>query len=53
METNYDANETKFLIDGFTTGFDIGYNGPKYIKAELPTFHLCLVWEMSMSFGPS
>ena len=26
--SQYDAGETKFLIDGFTNGFDIGYEGP-------------------------
>ena len=26
-ETKYNPDETKFLIDGFTTGFDIGYHG--------------------------
>ena len=29
METNYDKAETEFLLNGFTTGFDIGYQGPK------------------------
>ena len=27
-ETLYDATETKFLVEGFTKGFDIGYRGP-------------------------
>ena len=27
-EANYDP-ETKFLVDGFTNGFDIGYRGNK------------------------
>ena len=25
----YDMTETKFLVDGFTSGFDIGYAGPE------------------------
>ena len=25
METNYDRSETRFLVDGFTNGFSIGY----------------------------
>ena len=27
-QSGYDPDETNFLIDGFTTGFDIGYEGP-------------------------
>ena len=27
--TNYDSAETKFLVDGFKQGFDIGYQGPQ------------------------
>ena len=27
-ESEYDLDESKFLIDGFTNGFDIGYQGP-------------------------
>ena len=33
-ETNYDQNETNFLIDGFTNGFDLGYRGPENIRQE-------------------
>ena len=28
LESRYDAEETRFLVDGFTNGFDIGYQGP-------------------------
>ena len=28
METNYDKEKTKLLVDGFKEGFDIGYRGP-------------------------
>ena len=28
-ESNYDAKETQFLVNGFTNGFDIGYMGPE------------------------
>ena len=28
IESNYDKKETEFLTDGFTNGFDIGYEGP-------------------------
>ena len=27
-KTHYDPEETKFLVDGFKNGFDIGYEGP-------------------------
>ena len=27
-QTNYDAGETNFLVDGFKNGFDIQYKGP-------------------------
>ena len=29
IESNYDSTETNFLIEGFSTGFDIGYEGPE------------------------
>ena len=32
-ESEYDPVETKFLIDGFTRGFDIGYKGPTNRKS--------------------
>ena len=28
VETNYDKRKTKYLVDGFTNGFDLGYEGP-------------------------
>ena len=34
--SNYDKNETNFLIDGFTNGFSIGYNGPEDVKITSP-----------------
>ena len=27
MELRYDTHETDFIIDGFSNGFDIGYQG--------------------------
>ena len=27
-ESNYDIEETNFLVNGFSNGFDIGYCGP-------------------------
>ena len=34
IETNYNNEETKFLVDGFTNGFDLGYRGPIQIKQQ-------------------
>ena len=28
QNSQYDENESQFLVDGFTNGFDIGYDGP-------------------------
>ena len=36
MESKYDEEETKFLIDDFKNGFSIGYNGPKQVKINSP-----------------
>ena len=35
-ESHYDENETSFLIDGFTNGFPIGYQGPENVKITSP-----------------
>ena len=32
IRTNYDKDKTKFLIDGFKNGFDLGYRGPQQIR---------------------
>ena len=32
-ETGYDVKESKFLVEGFSNGFDIGYQGPKLRKS--------------------
>ena len=34
VETNYDREETRFLVDGFKNGFDLGYVGPQDIKQK-------------------
>ena len=33
-ETNYDRDKTKFLVEGFKNGFDLGYRGPENIQQE-------------------
>lgn len=33
-ESGYDPVDTKFLIDGFTHGFRLGYEGPRNIKRD-------------------
>ena len=30
--SDYDPQKTKFLVDGFREGFDLGYRGPQEIK---------------------
>lgn len=32
--SNYDQVETKFLVDGFTNGFSLGYTGPRDVKID-------------------
>lgn len=32
QETQYDAQKTEFLFEGFTKGFSIGYTGPQDVK---------------------
>ena len=34
IESDYDEEETAFLIDGFTNGFDLGYRGPENIQQQ-------------------
>ena len=33
-ESNYNKEESEFLVDGFTNGFDIGYQGPSVRQSE-------------------
>ena len=34
VELKYDPDKAKFLIEGFTNGFDIGYEGNTNVKME-------------------
>ena len=34
LESKYNPEETKFLVEGFSNGFDIGYRGPENIKQK-------------------
>ena len=36
QETNYDQSLTNFLVDGFTNGFDLGYDGPQEVRQKSP-----------------
>ena len=36
VRSSYDKKETDFLIDGFTNGFSIGYNGNENIQISAP-----------------
>ena len=40
IQYNYDLNETDFLYDGFTNGFDLGYRGPQHVKRTAPNLKL-------------
>ena len=39
-QTNYDKGKAKFLIEGFSKGFSLGYNGPLDVKMESPNLKL-------------
>ena len=40
MQTNYDPEETKFLINGFKNGFEIGYEGDRNVQMKAPNLKL-------------
>ena len=33
-ESNYDKEKTRYLVDGFKHGFDLGYRGPKLVQQK-------------------
>ena len=39
-EAGYDAGKTKFLVDGFTNGFSLGYEGPQKVKRKAANLKL-------------
>ena len=39
-EAGYDRMKTKFLVEGFTNGFSLGYEGPKRVKKKAPNLKL-------------
>ena len=40
LQSKYDQSETNFIINGFTNGFPIGYNGPKEVRIFSPNLKL-------------
>ena len=36
IQSEYDPEETEFLVDGFQNGFDIGYRGATNVKLSAP-----------------
>ena len=40
IESNYDAEETEFLVSGFTKGFSLGYQGNKKVRMTAPNLKL-------------
>ena len=52
--TKYDNNKTKFLTDGFSQGFDLGYRGASYIKITSPNLKFAIgnkriLWDKMMT----
>ena len=50
---NYNTKETKFLIDGFTNGFEIGYKGDREVQQLSKNLRLdcgspCDIWNKMM-----
>ena len=48
IESNYDANETQFLTDGFKNGFSLGYNGPTRVRIKSPNLKLVVGDEVDL-----
>ena len=40
VESGYDVEKTKFLVDGFTVGFPIGYAGDTRVKRTAPNLKI-------------
>ena len=40
IQSGYDINETNYLVDGFTNGFEIGYEGSTKVKMKSPNLRL-------------
>ena len=40
LEAGYDTVKTKYLVDGFTYGFSLGYEGPTKIRRKAPNLKL-------------
>ena len=36
VQSKYDLKETEFLLDGFSKGFSIRYNGPEEVSIKSP-----------------
>ena len=39
-QSGYDRDKTKFLVEGFTKGFSLGYQGPIRVKKKSPNLKL-------------
>ena len=40
LEAGYNRQKTKFLVDGFTRGFSLGYQGPSKLRRKAPNLKL-------------
>ena len=47
-ETNYDKDKTAFLVDGFTSGFDLGYRGKNIVKIKSPNLKFTIGDEIEL-----
>ena len=39
-EAGYDKDKTNYLVEGFSKGFSLGYNGPKKVTRKAPNLKL-------------
>ena len=47
-ETRYNPEEIEFLVDGFTNGFSIGYEGPEDVQLTAPNLKLTVGDEIDL-----
>ena len=48
IEMQYDQQKTKFLVDGFTNGFKLGYEGDRKVKRTSPNLPLTVGDEVDL-----
>ena len=48
IESKYDSEESKFILQGFKEGFSIGYNGNQSVKMKSPNLKLTVGTELDL-----